>query len=85
VRGKSETVMLYEVIDGDLPERQKKKLQTLPMYEIGINAYHTENYLEALRDFEKCYELDPDDAVTQIYRQRCYGHIGEIPRPALAS
>ncbi len=85
VRGKSETVMLYEVIDGDLPERQKKKLQTLPMYEKGINAYHTENYLEALRYFEKCYELDPDDAVTHIYRQRCYGHIGEIPRPALAS
>lgn len=85
VRGKSENVMLYEVIDGDIPERQKKKLQTLPMYEKGINAYQTENYIEALRFFEKCYELDSDDVVIQIYRQRCYGHLGEIPRPALAS
>ncbi|MFC3150972.1 adenylate/guanylate cyclase domain-containing protein [Litoribrevibacter euphylliae] len=85
VRGKSENVMLYEVIDGDLPERQKKKLQTLPMYEKGINAYQTEAYIEALRFFEKCYEIDPDDVVIQIYRQRCYGHLGEIPRPALAS
>lgn len=82
VRGKSENVMLYEVIDGDLPERQKKKLQTLPMYEKGINAYQTEAFIEALSFFEKCYEIDPDDVVIQIYRQRCYGHLGEIPRPA---
>jgi len=71
VKGKSETVTVYEVYDADLPDLLTAKDQTRGQFEEGFFLYHAEEYEAALPFFEKVLTLNPHDKATRIYLKRC--------------
>jgi PleD family two-component response regulator len=70
VKGKRETVSVYEVFDGEAPESKALKLATKPDFEAGLVAYHDQLYAEAKDQFNQVLATNPNDKVAQIYLQR---------------
>ncbi len=67
VKGKSETVTVYEVFDGDLPEVRAGKLATKTVFEEALLLYYLQNFQEAARLFQDCLSQNPLDKAAQIY------------------
>ena len=70
-KGKTKPVLIYEVMDGDLPEVWDKKLETLKIYKEALYLYNNQQLNEAVKLFANCIEKNPNDQVPQVYFQRC--------------
>ncbi|HEY9898622.1 MAG TPA: 7TM diverse intracellular signaling domain-containing protein [Pantanalinema sp.] len=71
VKGKSEPVMVYEVIDGDsLPLRQGK-LRLRDRFERAVALYQEGRFDEAQALFAHCVEEVPEDGAARAYQERC--------------
>lgn len=78
VKGKSEPVMVYEVIDGDpLPLRQGK-LRLRDRFERAAALYQAGRYDEALALFAHCLEEVPEDRAAQAYHGRCQARLAQV-------
>ncbi len=44
VKGRSEAIAIYEILDGELPEIRDLKLQTLADFENGLESYRCSEY-----------------------------------------
>jgi signal transduction histidine kinase/class 3 adenylate cyclase len=71
VKGKTNTVIVYEVFDADAPAMIELKLQTLRDFEQGFMCYHNGNFDEAQYFFEKVNAINPKDQATLVYLERC--------------
>ncbi|MEC4986902.1 MAG: adenylate/guanylate cyclase domain-containing protein [Oscillatoria sp. PMC 1068.18] len=71
VKGKSETVTIFEVFDADPPEIKEGKLITKTVFEEAICLFFQGKLEEARQGFTNCLQLNPDDTVAQIYLERC--------------
>ncbi|WP_353570986.1 adenylate/guanylate cyclase domain-containing protein [Candidatus Albibeggiatoa sp. nov. BB20] len=71
VKGKSNTVVVYEVFDADEPAVIELKLQTLRDFEQGFMCYHNGHIAKALTFFEKVNSINPTDRATLVYLERC--------------
>ena len=71
VKGKTNTVIVYEVFDADPPATIELKLQTLRDFEQGFMCYHNGQLDKAQYFFEKVNEVNPKDQATQVYLERC--------------
>ncbi len=71
VKGKSESVTMYEVFDADPREIKLGKLATLPTFTEALSLYNQGKLTLAMPLFVACLEQNPDDRVAQIYFQRC--------------
>ena len=71
VRGKSETVSIYEIFDAEEPEIYRGKLATKQEFEQALLLYHLGAYKDAAQLFGHCLFLNPRDTVAQIYRKLC--------------
>jgi len=71
VRGKSESVMLYEVFDADPVDVREIKNKIMPLYQQAYRAYWSNQVIKALELFETCANMLPDDPVIQMYLERC--------------
>ncbi len=71
VKGKSNSVVVYEVFDADPPAMIELKLQTLRDFEQGFMCYHNGNIAKARSFFEKVNEVNPTDQATLVYLERC--------------
>ncbi|NEO32568.1 MAG: CHASE2 domain-containing protein [Symploca sp. SIO3C6] len=71
VKGKSKSVAIFEVFDGDEPQLKQSKLATKQVFEQGLFLYYHRAYREAAQIFEDCLQVNPRDKVTQIYLERC--------------
>jgi len=78
VKGKSEVVDIYEVIDGEREEKRILKMKMLPSYQTGIENFKRRNYEEALSHFQNCNEILPNDKPTIIHIERCLEGIREM-------
>lgn len=67
VKGKSETVSIYEIFDAELPEIYQGKLATKQEFEQALLLYHLGAYQDAAQLFGHCLFLNPRDTVAQIY------------------
>ncbi|MBO9540255.1 adenylate/guanylate cyclase domain-containing protein [bacterium] len=71
VKGKSEPVMVYEVIDGDpLPLRQGK-LRLRDRFERAAALYQEGRFEEAQALFALCLAEVPEDSAARAYQERC--------------
>ncbi|HOJ50101.1 MAG TPA: tetratricopeptide repeat protein [Spirochaetota bacterium] len=59
----------------------KNKLKLLEYYEKGLRLYREKKFEEALKEFEKCIEIQPEDGPSQLYLERCKQYI-QSPPPA---
>lgn len=71
VKGKSEKVSVFEVFDADPPDIKEGKLATKAIFEEAILLYYMQSFREAAQRFQKCFNLNPQDRVAQIYLERC--------------
>lgn len=71
VKGKSETIAVFEVFDADPPEIRDGKLITKSLFEQGLFLYTRYSFREAAQLFQTCLETNPKDSVAQIYLERC--------------
>ena len=71
VKGKTESVSLFEVFDADPKPIRQKKLDTRPSFEEGILHFHNRDFDAAKQCFSNCLDHCPEDTVAALYLQRC--------------
>ncbi|MCB1169714.1 MAG: HAMP domain-containing protein [Leptospiraceae bacterium] len=71
VKGKTRSVPVYEIIDGDADELVEKKATRKDAFERGVMLYHKRRFDEAEATFLKIYEDVPEDKASLIYLERC--------------
>ncbi|MEL6383395.1 MAG: AAA family ATPase, partial [Cyanobacteria bacterium J06626_18] len=70
VKGKSESVTVYEVFNHNEPALRDAKMRTKMMFEEGILLYNNKRFNEAYRCFDECFSYNPDDHIALNYAQR---------------
>jgi adenylate cyclase len=71
VKGKSETVSVFEVFEADPPEIREGKVLTKSRFEEALFLYYGHSYWQAAQLFQDCLKIAPSDTVAQIYLERC--------------
>lgn len=71
VKGKANTITIYEVFETDSPLQQKLKLQTLSDFQKAVNLYHNNQIIEAISYFRKIVDLNNEDGPAAFYLARC--------------
>jgi len=71
VKGKSQTVSVFDVFDADPPSMREKKLKTKTMFEQALCLYSQREWSKAAKLFQRCLEFVPEDKTAKIYLQRC--------------
>ncbi len=75
VKGKSEAVYIFEVIDGDSDDVKQLKMKTKDDFANGVNLYKSIKFKEALEVFEKVNQINPHDQTAELYITRCKNFI----------
>ncbi|MEM6399335.1 MAG: ATP-binding protein [Cyanobacteria bacterium P01_D01_bin.116] len=70
VKGRSEAIAIYEILDGELEEIRKLKLQTLTDFENGLKNYRCGDCTQAKEYFEKVVAVNPSDKAAALYLER---------------
>jgi hypothetical protein len=77
VKGKTEPVTVYEVLDG-LPEPEREaKLKGREPFTKAWQLFRAGKMKDALDGFEEVVRTAPDDAVVQLYLERCRSYIAD--------
>ena len=71
VKGKSKPVKIYEVIALPTDNLSEAVLQKNKYYAQGLNFYRQQLWDEAIKIFEKCLQIDPDDTPSKVFVERC--------------
>jgi hypothetical protein len=70
VQGKSQPIVLYEVLDADDPSRRAAKQGAMPDFEAGLKCYEALNFAGAIGHFERALAAAPSDTVAQVLLER---------------
>ena len=81
VKGRQEAITVCEVLDVEVEPVRSLKIQTLPIFEEGLEQYCQENFANAQLCFEQIVALNPADKPSQLYLQRIQSLL-ENSRPA---
>lgn len=71
VKGKSEPVPIWEILDGKNDERTELKFIHRVKFEEAVNLFHTGDAQAALRIFHELDALNAVDPTTLLYVERC--------------
>jgi adenylate cyclase len=71
VKGKTELVRVYELLSTREKGISEQKVKILDHYSKGYSNYLTQNWDEALKDFQLALQVDPNDGPSRTYVQRC--------------
>lgn len=77
VKGKKEAVYIFEVLDGEPEDIRELKMQTKNTFGKGIEAYKNRNFTEALELFSEVAKINPADAASTFYINRCKNITGK--------
>ena len=70
VKGRSESISVYEVLDAESDEIRALKLRTLTDFEQGIQQYRQREFMQAKHSFEQVLAIHPQDKTALIYLER---------------
>ncbi|MCC3406664.1 MAG: adenylate/guanylate cyclase domain-containing protein [Microcoleus sp. PH2017_10_PVI_O_A] len=70
VKGRQEAITVCEVLDVEVEPVRSLKIQTLPIFEEGLEQYCQGNFANAQVCFEQIVALNPADKPSQIYLKR---------------
>ncbi|MEG4491654.1 adenylate/guanylate cyclase domain-containing protein [Microcoleus sp. D3_18_C4] len=70
VKGRQEAILVCEVLDVEVEPVRSLKIQTLPIFEEGLQEYCQGNFAKAIVCFEQIVALNPDDKPSQLYLKR---------------
>jgi adenylate cyclase len=71
VKGKSKPVRVFEVLDYHSNETFPNLMDVVNYFEEGMSHYRSANWELAADRFNRCLELNPGDALSGIYIDRC--------------
>ena len=71
VKGKSESFSIYEVVDSNSSNLYKLKKDTIKDFEKGIEKYHNKKFKNALKLFNKIFDIIHVDHINFLYKSRC--------------
>ena len=71
VRGKTQSVVIYEVFDAEPEAMRTLKHQLKPEFEKAVVRFYSEQYGTALLGFETCIQALPEDTVAATFRDLC--------------
>jgi adenylate cyclase len=77
VKGKAQPVRIFELVAEGGVEESKARL--LKLFDEGFHLYHAREFEKAILIFKQALEIDPDDAPTQLYLERCQDYQNEPP------
>ena len=75
MKGKSEAVTVYEVLDGDPPNLLAFKQQTLNDFERGVGFYHDQQFALAKDTFAQILNKNPQDRPAEMYMNLCVRYL----------
>ncbi|MBD2090943.1 response regulator [Microcoleus sp. FACHB-1515] len=70
VKGRTEPIAVYEVLNTEPDISRDRKLQTLPQFEQGIQCYCDRNFTEAKACFEQVIAVHAEDKTARLYFDR---------------
>lgn len=70
VKGKLESVSVYDIFDGDSGNIIELKTETRSDFEDGLKLYHSKKFAEAGVNFNKVFEKNPLDKAARLYLRR---------------
>uniref|UniRef100_A0ACD5GQ25 Adenylate/guanylate cyclase domain-containing protein n=1 Tax=Desertifilum tharense IPPAS B-1220 TaxID=1781255 RepID=A0ACD5GQ25_9CYAN len=70
VKGRSEPIGVYEVMDVEQADRRALKLKTLADFQQALQQYCQGNLTEARQGFEQVLRINPTDKAAQLYLER---------------
>ncbi|MEG4024347.1 adenylate/guanylate cyclase domain-containing protein [Microcoleus sp. S13C4] len=70
VKGRQEAITVCEVLDVEVEPVRSLKIQTLPIFEEGLQEYCQGNFAKAIVCFKQIVALNPDDKPSQLYLKR---------------
>ena len=71
VKGKTEPVHVYEVLDYHTKETFPNMIEVLEMFNNGIEYYNEGKWDDAIKQFRKAQKGNPDDKASNMYVERC--------------
>jgi len=71
VKGKSQAVTVYEVLDGEVSPIREMKMKTLDDFEQGMTYYYQKQFKQAAHCFQQILDISVEDKAAQIYLKRC--------------
>jgi class 3 adenylate cyclase len=71
VKGKRNSVNIFEILDGEKPQIKKMKIATNNTYKKALQEYQNRNFEEALQTFNDIKKDSDQDKVIDIYISRC--------------
>jgi class 3 adenylate cyclase len=79
VKGKSNSVVLYEFFEVDPEPHKTQKMQSLAEYTRGLQSYRARVWQRAASSFEACLKICPDDSIARMYLERCRAYLQSPP------
>ncbi|TAE60074.1 MAG: response regulator [Nostocales cyanobacterium] len=70
VKGRSEAISVYEILDAEVDEIRFTKLQTQPDFEHGLEYYRQGDFEKAKNYFQKVLDLNSADKTAELYLTR---------------
>jgi adenylate cyclase len=77
VKGKAQPVRIFELIAEGAPTPAITEL--LKHFTLGFQLYHERKFQGAIAAFNETLKINPDDAVSQLYVERCEDYLKEPP------
>lgn len=71
VKGKKETIYIFEILDGEPDHIKKLKIETKTLFGQALQIYKDKDYQKAMELFTQIYEINKFDTVAELYIQRC--------------
>ncbi|MDM8566977.1 ABC transporter substrate binding protein, partial [Candidatus Halobeggiatoa sp. HSG11] len=71
VKGKTNTINVFEVFDGDPNEIVELKQRTLEYYNQGLDYYFIKDFSNAIQSFAMVVAQNPNDKAAHFYQKRC--------------
>ena len=71
VKGKSQPVGVFELLDYHTPETFPHMSDSLEIYRTGLEAYKRGDWDKAICGFTRSLQLNPNDALPAMYNKRC--------------
>ncbi len=71
VKGKTETVGVYEVLDYHSAESFPNLMESVNYFQEGLQKYRNQQWDRAIQSFGKAKELNPADEICRMYTDRC--------------
>lgn len=80
VKGKTKAMAIYEVMSFSSYEQQLALNKYITQFGAALSAYLSGDFKTALKEFESCRQIDPDDPVAKLFKTRCDNFIVNPPQ-----